>query len=322
MAAANRDYRATLALIGKLPYGTTAGLEDLNHTVRQRFHESGVIGKLKNALRNKYQGRLDQDAAQAEEKMADADDLVTRAEKVKGSADAAVSLLSLVVPGGQTVDKVYRSFTGSIDAVTDPDATAEGGAAQAGLNILEVWTGDILEKTRFKQWKDGLSAVAGGLNTAQKEFQKARKDGKEKPGVEAVAQGLSTGIWSYVTGKSGDRLMEAGGKAGGMAVDQCLQAVNAAPGTLNAFLSREPGQDEIPGVDKLLAQGAITELDYLQRQLNPKLVAPPGAPAGSLGGKGAGGPDESQKQAHVSAEPDRQAHHPDLQRQGKKAAAA
>jgi len=321
MAAANRDYRATVALIGKLPYEEQQqAWKTLNHTVKSGGSTNPeVIGKLKNALRNKYQGRLDQDAAQAEEKMADADDLVTRAEKVKGSADAAVSLLSLVVPGGQTVDKVYRSFTGSIDAVTDPDATAEGGAAQAGLNILEVWTGDILEKTRFKQWKDGLSAVAGGLNTAQKEFQKARKDGKEKPGVEAVAQGLSTGIWSYVTGKSGDRLMEAGGKAGGMAVDQCLQAVNAAPGTLNAFLSREPGQDEIPGVDKLLAQGAITELDYLQRQLNPKLVAPPGAPAGSLGGKKEPAVLMNlKKQAPVSADRIDRLIIPDLQRQGKK----
>jgi hypothetical protein len=318
LATANRNYRAAVALIGKLPYEEQQqAWKTLETTVKSGGStDPEVIGRLKNALRDKYQGRIDQDAAKAEERMLDADDLVTRAEKVKGSADAAVGLLSLVTPGGRTIDKVYRSFTGSIDAATDPDASATGGVVQAGLNVLEVWTGDILEKTRFKAWKDSLSAMTSGLNATQKEYQKARKEGKEKPATEAVAQGLSTGIWSYITGKSGDRLVESGG-ANGLIVDQCIQTVNSAPGTVNALLRWEPGQDEIPGVDKLLAQGAITDLEYLQRQFQVPMVVSPAA-----GRDGAAEPPliaNQRKRAVVSSQQIEKILLPELQRQSKKA---
>lgn len=318
LAAANRNYRAAVAIIGKLPYEEQQlAWKTLETTVKSGGStDPEVIGRLKDALRNKYQGKIDLDAAKAEERMLDADDLVTRAEKVKGSADAAVGLLSLVTPGGQTIDKVYRSFTGSIDAATDPEASATGGVVQAGLNVLEVWTGDILEKTRFKTWKDSLSAMTSGLNATQKEYQKARKEGKEKPATEAVAQGFSTGIWSYITGKSGDRLVESAG-ANGLIVDQCIQAVNDAPGTVNSLLRREPGQDEIPGVDKLLAQGAITDLEYLQRQFQVPMVVPPIA-----GRDGAAEPQllvNTRKKATVSSRQIENIILPELQRQSRKA---
>ncbi len=318
LAAANRDYRAAVAIIGKLPYEEQQqAWKTLEATVKSGGStDPAVIGRLKNAFRNKYQGRIDQDAAKAEERMLDADDLVTRAEKVKGSADTAVGLLSLAVPGGQTIDKVYRSFTGAMDAATDPETSATGGVVQAGFNVLEVWTGDILEKTRFKAWKDSLSAMTAGLNATQKEYQKARKEGKEKPATEAVAQGLSTGIWSYITSKSGDRLAESAG-ANGLIVDQCIQAVNAAPGTVNALLMREPGQDEIPGVDKLLAKGAITDLEYLQRQFQVRLVVPP-----SSGRDGTEEPPllvQMRKKSVVSSQQIENILLPELQRQSKKA---
>jgi hypothetical protein len=275
MAQANRDYKAAVKLIGKLPYSEQQqAWKTLDATVRKGGStDPAVIGKLKGALRNKIQGSLELESAKADEKMADADDLVARAEKVKGVADSMVNTLSLVTPGGQTIANVYGSITGSIDALTDPDATKAGALAQAGANILEVWTGDILEKTRFKKWKDGLSGAVSGLNAAQKEYREARKEGKDHPVIEGITRGTFAGVWSYVANTSGDRIRES--KA--LSVDGCIQAVNAAPGFLNAFISKESEEDGIPTLDKLLADGTISDVEYGLRQIDDAM-SPPAPP--------------------------------------------
>ncbi|MBF0395965.1 MAG: hypothetical protein HQK78_04285 [Desulfobacterales bacterium] len=227
LAQANRDFKSSMKIIKKLPYEEQQqAWKTLSNTIKNGGGtDPAKMGKLKNALKDKYQGAIELDAAKAEEKMVDADDLVARAEKVKGTADTAIGTLSLVVPGGSTVDKVYRSITVSIESVTDPDASKEAGMAQAGMNILEIWAGDIAEKTGLKKWKTGISAATSGLNSAQKTYreeyekayEEAKKSGSANPkstamniaGKKAIAQGTFTGIWNYVVEKTGDAISDS-----------------------------------------------------------------------------------------------------------------